>query len=149
MVSRAHDSRRTISSHLFEAWHVACLGKPVTGARRAVISRPDTEALLRQFRDEDGVVWEAWEVSAASLHDLSSGGCVEPELEEGWLCFLSGAEKRRLVSYPGGWQYLPERTLVELCGRAQRVLRPGGAVELPREGAGLWASGAQWMDEHS
>lgn len=85
---------------------------------------------MRQFRDGEGVVWEAWEVSAASLHDLPEG-FMEPELEDGWLCFLSGHEKRRLTAYPGGWQYLPEQTLAELCGRAQRVLRDG-VDDLPR-----------------
>lgn len=42
-------------------------------------------------------------------------------LAEGWLCFESGTEKRRLAPIPHGWDTLPDAELEGLLARAQRA----------------------------
>lgn len=76
---------------------------------------------MRQFRDQQGSVWEVWEVSARVLGSLTHDESLEPELLEGWLCFLGDDDRRRLTDFPLGWQYLPEHALLKLCERAGPV----------------------------
>jgi hypothetical protein len=40
---------------------------------------------------------------------------------EGWLCFESDGDKRRLVSPPVEWDRLHDDELVEMLGRATEV----------------------------
>ena len=44
-----------------------------------------------------------------------------PELTGGWLAFISGAERRRLVPIPPEWDALPEEQLLALWQRAERL----------------------------
>lgn len=43
------------------------------------------------------------------------------DLAEGWLCFESDAEKRRLTPVPPEWEVCTEAELEELCARAGYV----------------------------
>ena len=93
---------------------------------------------LREFSDENGTAWLAWDVPpprffepVRSGEDRRSGSDNghSPErrageerrrrslmggMERGWVCFQSGIEKRRLSPPPDGWDTCPEEQLREL-----------------------------------
>lgn len=46
-----------------------------------------------------------------------------PGVEQGWLCFDSGADKRRLSPVPPGWEAFPEDKLYLLHRMAQAKLQ--------------------------
>lgn len=55
------------------------------------------------------------------------------DLQDGWLVFESGREKRRLEApYPSAWQALPLDHLETLCARASLVIRRKRASSEPR-----------------
>lgn len=55
---------------------------------------------LREFTDESGRAWCAWDTRPTSAQ-------VRPEFADGWLTFESEGEKRRLSPVPDGWDTLP------------------------------------------
>lgn len=52
-------------------------------------------------------------------------------LGQGWLCFESGTEKRRLVPIPADWMRCRESKLEDYCRQASPVRRPSGEVGAP------------------
>lgn len=77
---------------------------------------------MRQIRDDAGVEWMVYEVNPAagawrSIESLPEG------YRNGWLCFESPTEKRRLTPLPIGWQDLPIEKLSGLLGSAIQVRR--------------------------
>ena len=77
---------------------------------------------MRTFIDHTGLAWRVWEVRRE--HVQGSGPVqhtVAPELENGWLCFVSAAGKRRLARYPDDWMRMSEEQLIALCGHAKTV----------------------------
>ncbi len=46
-----------------------------------------------------------------------------PGLEEGWLCFEAGSDKRRLAPVPAGWDGFPEEKLNLLYRMAKPTLK--------------------------
>jgi len=72
---------------------------------------------MRTIRDGDGRSWRVWHVVPQSqvLRSAAAG------MMEGWLCFESEGDKRRLVSPPADWERLPDRELVGMLGRATAV----------------------------
>jgi hypothetical protein len=46
-----------------------------------------------------------------------------PGLEEGWLCFQGGEEKRRLTPVPSGWESFPDEKLHLLYRMAKPTLK--------------------------
>lgn len=87
--------------------------------------------MLREFKDKKGVEWLVWDVypSSGSAADprVSDPGNAFPhrELNEGWLCFESSAEKRRVTPIPPGWEMLEQDKLDALCSGAGYISRPG------------------------
>jgi hypothetical protein len=97
----------------------------------------------RQFRDSSSVVWDVWEVFPGDVptrvvYDRRSGSRVatpldpdlDPELEEGWLCFQSGAERRRFAPIPPKWVELPDavlRVMLDIAFPVKAVARPSRA----------------------
>jgi hypothetical protein len=70
----------------------------------------------RAFTDSRGVTWDAfpvYPVARPSSHTQLKG-----TLQQGWLCFDSVAEKRRLSPIPPGWQSLSDQALEQLAQRA-------------------------------
>ena len=69
----------------------------------------------RQFTDEAGRVWVAWNVTPES-------GPGAPA-RESWIVFetTDGTEKRRLLAYPEGWAEMPELDLHALLASAGSV----------------------------
>ena len=85
----------------------------------------------RIFTSPEGEPWQAWDVPGrppAGI-DLTS-----PVLEQGWICFESRAEKRRLTPIPSRWFERSEAELWLYCRVAEpvaAVARPPGLLEPP------------------
>ena len=79
---------------------------------------------VREFTDSRGVEWRVWDVTPAHMHPVTRGEDYMADLQDGWLAFESGREKRRLEApYPAHWTTAPLRELEELCRRASVVIR--------------------------
>jgi hypothetical protein len=85
----------------------------------------------RQFRDSRGAYWDVWDVhpndalapragydrrgfergDRAGEEASSREPLIDPLLEDGWLCFQSGAERRRFAPIPPRWSELPDAVL--------------------------------------
>ncbi|MEO6527639.1 MAG: hypothetical protein ABIP93_13495 [Gemmatimonadaceae bacterium] len=110
----------------------------------------------RIFRDSEGTEWQAWDVipqlterremerrmklvpvehadrrraperrfTRARRPNLSAG------LDNGWLCFEGGPEKRRLAPIPLDWMRCSDAQLAHYCQAAKRAPRPSTAAEL-------------------
>jgi hypothetical protein len=86
--------------------------------------------MLRGFTDGGGTEWRVWEVlpttptgrpeTADALNRMSLNGTA---YANGWLCFESPREKRRLAPIPSGWEFLDVPHLEKLCGKATVVPR--------------------------
>ena len=83
---------------------------------------------VRQFVDASGVTWEVFEVR----RHTERRDTVSPGLENGWLTFVAGAEKRRLPTYPEAWWSLADAELLTLSLSA----RPAPARKSPLPLAG-------------
>jgi hypothetical protein len=94
---------------------------------------------LRPFTDSRGEQWQVWDVIPQYVtagvspyaqksreldgdDDACSTG-VTPDMEDGWLCFESATEKRRLHPIPRGWEARSDAELEALCGTAETVRR--------------------------
>jgi hypothetical protein len=91
-------------------------------------------SMLREFKDPTGKIWRVWDVypspraKAAAGADDTSQLCVPfptRELSDGWLCFESGSEKRRLAPIPPEWEICGIPALAELCARAGYISHSG------------------------
>ena len=68
--------------------------------------------------DERPDPWLVYEVKP-SYGSVRAG--VRAEFAEGWLCFQSEAEKRRLAPFPTNWEELDPTALLILLQRATRA----------------------------
>lgn len=100
----------------------------------------------RRFTDRTGRVWEVWSVTPTAKverrerqapidpmderrKEVESRVVLGPSMAKGWLCFQSGAEKRRLAPFPRNWESLEERelsTLLAAATPAKRQTPPNG-----------------------
>lgn len=79
---------------------------------------------VREFTDSRGVEWRAWDVTPTHMHPVTRGEDYMANLQDGWLVFESGREKRRLEApYPSDWLTFSIPQLEELCRRASPVRR--------------------------
>ena len=79
---------------------------------------------VREFTDHRGVDWQVWDVTPSHLHPVTRGEDYMGDLQDGWLAFQSGADKRRLEApYPANWIALPLADLEALLKRATLVVR--------------------------
>lgn len=79
----------------------------------------------RTFTDARGVRWDVFAVypeARPSPHSQLRG-----TYHEGWLCFDSAAEKRRLSPVPENWQALGDNELRGLLDRAERARARGSS----------------------
>lgn len=89
-----------------------------------------SRCMLREFKDSKGVDWLVWDVYPTG-RSIDTGGLAagaafpSRELADGWLCFESASEKRRVTPIPHGWEELPPPRLEELCRNAGYVSRGG------------------------
>lgn len=83
--------------------------------------------MLRAFTDSTGLEWRVWDVlpttavSDAAVAALT-GSLQHTAFANGWLCFESVSEKRRLAPIPQGWEFNDPQLLEQLRQRATPVL---------------------------
>ena len=81
--------------------------------------------MLRGFIDSTGVEWKVWEVlpsrteNSSDVFSLSS--LQATPFANGWLCFESHDQKRRLAPIPSGWDSQEPTVLEQLCAQATVV----------------------------
>ena len=94
----------------------------------------------RKIKDGDGKSWDIWEVYPSAVEQRMSGEYpaapsadgsnaerrevrirVPSALEQGWLAFQAGTERRRLAPIPENWNKLGEMALLALLARADRL----------------------------
>lgn len=79
---------------------------------------------VREFTDSRGVEWRVWDVTPQHMHPVTRGEDYMSNLQDGWLVFESGSEKRRLEApYPAEWITFRLPQLEELCRQASLVIR--------------------------
>ena len=85
--------------------------------------------MLRGFTDSSGMEWRVWEVQPSqalspdsAMDALSRSSLKNTPFADGWLCFESPREKRRLAPIPNGWQFRETPVLEELCAQATPVV---------------------------
>lgn len=83
--------------------------------------------MLRGFTDRKGVEWRVWEVfpsrspSPKKSDSLSESRLKDSAYANGWLCFESESEKRRLAPIPAGWDINDLGALEQLWEQAEIV----------------------------
>lgn len=94
----------------------------------------------RKIKDGDGRSWDVWEVYPSAVERRMSGEypavapsdavkrerrevrlLVPAELQQGWLAFQSGEERRRVAPIPENWTALGDSALLALLDRADRL----------------------------
>jgi hypothetical protein len=82
------------------------------------VSIKHSEERIREFRDSEGQDWRVWAVTPGMASQTSQKYL--GELRNGWLAFeaLSGAARRRLVTFPPNWMGMTDQQLEELLHRA-------------------------------
>ena len=95
----------------------------------------------REFTDSHGIRWEVWsvlpeyaerrrEATADDLPGVERRGRAEfrvplgGQWANGWLCFESSSEKRRLAPVPDDWSDLRAEALEKLCDSATPTRLP-------------------------
>ena len=79
---------------------------------------------VREFKDNRGVAWQAWNVTPESIQpQVKAEDYLAERYRGGWLVFetKTGAEKRRLCPPPEQWESLPDSELEQLLARAEPV----------------------------
>jgi hypothetical protein len=77
---------------------------------------------MRHIRDAAGVEWMVYEVNPV-LSEWRAADSLPDGYRNGWLCFESPTEKRRLLPLPAGWNELPTEQLSALLVNAVQVRR--------------------------
>ncbi len=77
---------------------------------------------LKEFTDDDGVEWKAWDVTPEELHPITAAEDYLEDMLSGWLCFESVRGRRRLAPYPSGWDQLSDEDFRKLLKRATPVV---------------------------
>jgi hypothetical protein len=97
------------------------------GAERWAIRDAETAASLgathRTFTDARGIWWDVFAVYPESRQTRRSQ--LQGTFQQGWLCFDSGTEKRRLSPIPEDWRTVSDEALEQLAHRAEVASRRG------------------------
>jgi hypothetical protein len=82
---------------------------------------------LREFRDDAGREWRAWDITAEQLHPSTRAENHMQGVLEGWLVFEStdGEAKARLYPIPPSWRTASHDDLRELLYRAEPTRESG------------------------
>ena len=78
---------------------------------------------VRDFVDLNGVKWRVWPVTPSSIQPKTAAEDYLGDYEDGWLCFESNTERRRLAKYPRNWETLSDNGLLQLL-RTAAVVTP-------------------------
>jgi len=76
---------------------------------------------VRDFVDLKGVKWRVWPVTPTSIQPKTAAEDYLGDYEDGWLCFESISERRRLAKYPRNWDTLSDNGLLQLLRTAAVV----------------------------
>jgi hypothetical protein len=85
---------------------------------------------VRDFVDANGVTWRVWPVTPESLQPKTAAEDYLGEYGDGWLCFESATERRRLARYPVRWDELSDSELATLL-KAAAVVRGRKSTHMP------------------
>ena len=83
--------------------------------------------MLRGLRDSAGVEWRVWGVYPSKTSPLTGAdemgrrSLMGSAFADGWLCFESSAEKRRLAPIPRGWEERSQSEMEALLRQATIV----------------------------
>ena len=83
--------------------------------------------MLRGFTDSTGVEWRVWEVfpevagKPTGSETSTRTSLKNTAFANGWLCFESCTEKRRLAPIPTGWEFHDESLLEKMRDEAKLV----------------------------
>ena len=83
--------------------------------------------MLRVLKDPAGVEWRVWEVVPSraaigtSVREQTRTSLNSTPYANGWLCFESSFEKRRLAPIPDGWEQRAPGQIAELLDQATPV----------------------------
>ena len=100
----------------------------------------------RQFHDTSGASWDVWDVrpsdASRSAYDRgvtressareTSFLSLDPLLENGWLCFQAGLDRRRFAPIPPAWWELPDgvlRVMLEIANPVATTVYRADATE--------------------
>jgi hypothetical protein len=102
---------------------------------------------LREFTDEGGRRWRAWDVAPEQLHPVTRAEDYLQGFLEGWLVFESadGRDKIRLTPVPARWAVAGEGELRALLDQAEHAALTDRALERVA-GAGL--HDGEWSAVH-
>jgi hypothetical protein len=80
--------------------------------------RPDTR--VREFKDETGGAWRAWQVIPGLTRASESGRGFLGDFQDGWICFegLNNTARRRLPRCQAGWAKVSDEELQHLLAQA-------------------------------
>jgi len=76
---------------------------------------------VRDIVDQKGVKWRVWAVQRSSIHPKTAAEDFLGDYGEGWLCFESANERRRLARFPQDWDRMADRDLLGLLTKAAVV----------------------------
>lgn len=79
---------------------------------------------VRDFVDLKGVTWKVWPVTPNTIQPKTAVEDYLGDYGDGWLCFESTGERRRLPNYPRNWDTLSDKGLSQLLKTAA-VVTPG------------------------
>jgi hypothetical protein len=82
---------------------------------------------LREFRDEAGRAWRAWDIPAEKLHPSTRAENHMQGVLEGWLVFetIDGSAKARLYPIPPSWRTASPEELRQMLAVAERTRESG------------------------
>ncbi|HEY0023135.1 MAG TPA: hypothetical protein VGB24_09495 [Longimicrobium sp.] len=72
---------------------------------------------MRTVRDAQGRNWRIWHVVPQSAVLIQTS----PQMGQGWLCFESDGDKRRMAQPPEHWATMTDAELLELLSGASEV----------------------------
>ena len=76
---------------------------------------------VRDIVDQKGIKWRVWAVQRSSIHPKTAAEDFLGDYGEGWLCFESANERRRLARFPQDWDRMADKDLFGLLAKAAVV----------------------------
>lgn len=76
---------------------------------------------VRDVVDQNGAKWRVWAVNRSAIHPRTAAEDFLGDYGDGWLCFESAHERRRLAHYPEDWDRLSDKELCGLLAKAALV----------------------------
>lgn len=76
---------------------------------------------VRDFNDGNGMAWRVWPVKPEALQPRTAAEDYLGDYGDGWLCFESSGERRRLAMFPRDWESLSDEELCKLLDGAAVV----------------------------